>query len=46
VVSRTSGEEIQELIIQTELIAEIHNTLGLFTPFILKNAEVICSQRI
>jgi hypothetical protein len=46
VVSRTSGEEIQELMSQTAPIGEIQNTLGLFTPFILKKVEAIGSQRI
>jgi len=44
--SRASEERLRELMIHTDLVAEIHHTLRVLTPVILKKVEAIPSRRI
>ena len=46
VVGRAGEEQIRELMIHTDLVAEIHNTLRVLTPLILEKVEAIPSRRI
>ena len=46
VVGRAREEQIRELMIHADLVAEIHNTLRVLTPLILEKVEAIPSRRI
>ena len=45
-VGLASEEQIRELMIHTDWVAEIHYTLRVLTPVILKKVEAIPSRRI
>ena len=45
-VGQAREEQIRELMIHTDLVAEIHNTLRVLTPLIREKVEAIPSRRI